>query len=295
MDWRALPPLASLRAFAAFAQTGSVADAGDALGVSHAAISQQLRSLETHLDLALLDRTGRAMQLTAEGQELARSLTEGFGMMTDTVQRLTGASAARPLHISATPSFASAWLLPRLPGFRVLHGDVDILLNPTARVLDMAAERVDVAIRYGTGTWPGVQAEPLIISPMVVVGAPALVGQGAFPSPSALAELPWFEEQGNAEARRWIQKQGVETGLRKGITQLPGHLMLEGVRSGQGLAVTVELFVEADIAAGRLRAVVTEQAPSAGYHLVTQPGMQRPVLKDFLRWMRREAAKQPAV
>ena len=76
MDWRDLPPLSALRAFAAFAEEGSVVAAGDALGVSHAAISQQLRSLEAHLDVVLLDRSGRALTLTAEGAQLATAVKE---------------------------------------------------------------------------------------------------------------------------------------------------------------------------------------------------------------------------
>ena len=74
MDWRTLPPLAALRAFSAFADTGSVQRAGDALNVTHAAISQHLRALEAHLGLSLLDRSGRAMVLTPEGQQLAQAL-----------------------------------------------------------------------------------------------------------------------------------------------------------------------------------------------------------------------------
>lgn len=67
MKWRDLPPLAGIRAFAAFVQTGGVAEAGAALGVSHAAVSQQLKALEKHLGVALLDRSGRALSLTDEG------------------------------------------------------------------------------------------------------------------------------------------------------------------------------------------------------------------------------------
>ena len=72
MEWRDFPPLAAMRAFAAFAETGNVVAAGDALGVSHAAISQQLRALETHLGVTLLDRSGRALKLTADGEILAQ-------------------------------------------------------------------------------------------------------------------------------------------------------------------------------------------------------------------------------
>jgi LysR family glycine cleavage system transcriptional activator len=291
MDWRSLPPLSALRAFSAFAEAGNVVAAGTALGVSHAAISQQLRSLEAHLDVALLDRSGRALSLTAEGQQLAKALRAGFGGMIDTVSQITGTQADRPLHISTTPTFAASWLMPRLPRFRALHPQSDIMLNPTPEVIALSPDGIDVAIRYGAGDWPGLDAELLLSSPMVVVAAPALVGDGALPSVEELAELPWLEEFGTSEANRWLAQQGVKRGLKRGLTQVPGNLLLDGARDGQGVAVTVRAFVERDIAAGRLREMMVEETAGMGYHIVTRPGVMRPMLKIFVRWIRREAAE----
>ena len=137
MNWSTLPPLAALRAFSAYAQTRSVSQAGDLLNVSHAAISQQMRSLESHLGVALLDRSGRQLAFTPEGETLARTLTEAFGSISQTVDALTGADASRPLQISATPTFAAAWLMPRLSGFREKHPDVDMMIDPSAKVQPM--------------------------------------------------------------------------------------------------------------------------------------------------------------
>ena len=96
IDWLTLPPPTALRAFAAFAETGSVISAGTALNVSHAAISQQLRALETHMGVALVDRSGRAMALTVEGRQLASALRTGVGAIAASVEALRGADAARP-------------------------------------------------------------------------------------------------------------------------------------------------------------------------------------------------------
>jgi len=294
MNWRALPPLSSLRAFAAFAQTGNVVAAGEALGVSHAAISQQLRALEAHLDLKLLDRTGRAMELTRAGERLSLALDAGFARMIDAVVELTGAADARPLQITTTPTFAAFWLMPRLPGFRAEHPKVDLMLNPTPAVVSLTKEGVDVAIRHGSGDWAGLEAEPLLRSPMVVVAAPSLVGSGALPTFEALADYAWLEEFGTTEAGNWLQRHGVSDGARTGSMQLPGNLMLDAVRDGQGVAVTVRAFVERDIEAGRLREIHTEDAPDRGYYIVTRPGVARPALRDFLRWLRREGKRDDA-
>lgn len=288
MDWRDLPPLTALRSFAAFADTGSVVGAGDALGVSHAAVSQQLRSLEAHLDVALLNRDGRAMTLTAEGERLANTLHSGFAAMIDTTRLITGARDDRPLHISTTPTFAATWLMPRLPKFRELHPQVDLMLNPTPEVVNLSPDGIDCAIRYGSGVWPGLEAKMLLKSPMVVLGAPSLIGTGVLPDIEDLTDFPWLEEFGTTEASRWLNQRGLKRQLGHGLTQVPGNLLLDGVRDGQGVAVTVRAFVERDIAAGRLRVIETEERPDMGYHIVTRPGAMRPVLKDFVRWIKRE-------
>ena len=291
MDWRDLPPLTALRSFAAFAETGSVVKAGDALGVSHAAISQQLRSLETHLDLALLNREGRAMTLTVQGEQLANALDTSFSGMIDAIRQITGARDDRPLHISTTPTFAASWLMPRLPKFREMHPQADLMLDPTPEVVKLAPDGIDVALRYGSGDWPGLDAEMLVRSPLVVVAAPSLIGEDALPRIEDLANLPWLEEFCTSEATKWLARHGVNRKFGRGLMQVPGNLLLDGARDGQGVAVTVRAFVERDIAAGRLRVIEVEDKPDMGYHIVTRPGVMRPLLKDFLRWLRREGAE----
>jgi len=288
MDWRNLPPLSALRAFSAFAETGNVVAAGEALGVSHAAISQQLRALEGHMDTALLDRSGRSLTLTAAGERLAQALRAGFSGMIDAVEEITGKQDARPLHISVTPTFAASWLMPCLPKFREKHSDLGLMIDPSANVVALGADGIDVAIRYGTGPWPGVDHEMLLESPMVIVAAPSLIGDGPIPDFQALAQYPWLEEFGTTEATSWMERFGVPR-AKLGLMQVPGNLILDGARDGQGIAVTVQAFVERDVAAGRLRVLYTEDRPGAGYHIVTRSGVQRPAVKALVRWLRREA------
>ena len=114
MDWTALPPLTALRALAAYADTGSMAEAGARLNVSHAAISQQIRALEENLGVALLDRQARSGALTPEGRALAEAALTGFADMASLAAELSGRDEERPIQISTTPSFASYWLMPSL-------------------------------------------------------------------------------------------------------------------------------------------------------------------------------------
>lgn len=288
MDWRNLPPLSALRAFSAFAETSNVVAAGEALGVSHAAISQQLRALEGHMDAALLDRSGRSLALTNDGERLAQALRVGFAGMIDAVDEITGQQDARPLHISVTPTFAASWLMPCLPKFRALHPEMGLMIDPSPSVVALAADGIDIAIRYGTGPWPGVEVEMLLQSPMVVVAAPELIGTGPIPDLQELARFPWLEEFGTSEATSWMMRFGVPR-AELGMMQVPGNLMLDGARDGHGIIVTVQAFVERDIASGRLRVLHTEDRPDAGYHIVTRPGVQRPAIKAFVSWLRRNA------
>ena len=287
MNWQNLPPVPALRAFAAFVDKGSLTAAGAALNVSHAAISQQLRHLERHLDLTLFDRTGRSLTLTPAGEQLAAATTAGFQRMIDVVEELTGADADRPLHVSTTPNFAVSWLMPRLPDFRARHPDIDIMIDPALQLVTLAPGGIDIAIRYGDGNWPGLDSEPLLNSPMVVVAAPSLMGTRTVDSPADLASAPWVEELGTSEATRWLAANGVEPDPARRRMALPGNMMLDAARDGQGVAVAVRSFVEGDLAAGRLVALFT--APRTdGYHIVTRPGVLRPPVKAFLKWLRHQ-------
>lgn len=283
MDWTALPPVAALRAFAAFAQTGGVQQAGDALNVSHAAISQQLRALESHLGVTLLNRSGRALQLTPDGELLAQAAVAGFRDMAQAVQDITGAETARPLCITTTNSFAANWLMPRLPEYRAAYPGDDIVIEARAELADPEPGGVDLALRYGDGTWPGLDAEKLVSSSVVGVATPEIYDAAQ----KDLRAVTWLQELGSHEGTNWLQTQGLSP--KGGMISLPGNIALDAARAGQGIAITSRIAVEADLAAGRLRCVF-EEGQGQGYFIVTRPGVQRPPLKSFVKWLRRVVA-----
>ncbi len=288
MDWLKLPPLASLRAFSAFAERRNVVEAGAALNVSHAAISQQLKALENHLSVSLVDRAGKSLTLTADGEHLARALHLGFTTIEAAVRDLTRVSEDRPVHVSLTSSFAASWLMPRLPAFRATHPGIDLALDPTPELVELRPGGVDVAIRYGLGGWPGVQSEMLLKTPMVIVAAPDLLGGKTDWTPAELAKLPWLEEIGTTEATTWLEQHGAVPERGAGRIELPGNLLLDGLRAGQGVTVTVRHFVEHDIQAGRIVELYAEPY-SGGYHVLTAKTALRPAVKVFVGWLMRMA------
>lgn len=286
MDWLSLPPLTALRAFAALAETGSAVAAGDKLNVSHAAVSQQIKALESYMGLTLVDRSGRSLALTREGRELAEALSDGFGRIAQRVEALTGADRNRPLHISTTPMFAASWLMPQMSGFHAECPGANIIISTTPKIEPMEGGGIDVALRYGDGNWPGLNSEMLFSSPMVLVAAPSLTGERDFASPADLSDLPIVQDTGISEASNWLAQSGLTGDHNAGMVQLPGNLLLDAVRDGRGVAVAIRAFVEKDIQSGRLR-LLFEQDDAKGYHIVTRPGVQRPALKNFLQWLRK--------
>lgn len=287
MDWRNFPPLSQLRAFAAFAEAPSLEQAGGRIGVTHAAISQQIRALEAHLGLGLVERGGRKLVLSPEGRQLAEALDAGFSQIAATIATLTGADRNAPLRITTTPTFAAGWLMPRLSDFRAHHPGIDLAIDPVSESREIGRE-ADIGLRYGKGQWPGLEARLILRSSIVVVAAPSLVPETGPADLAYLAGLPWLQELGTSEVTAFLDAQGIARREGAAILSMPGNLMLDAARDGQGVAVIAGAFVERDIAAGRLR-LLLEDDEREGYFLVYRPGPMRPAQKAFAAWVLRQA------
>lgn len=287
-----MPPLTALRAFAALAETGSASQAGAALNVSHAAVSQHVRALEDRLRVKLVRREGRGLALTPEGQTLADALLGAFRDIGAALDTLTEQESDRPLKVTATPNFTANWLMPRLAGFRANHPDVELMINPTPDVARVGPDGFDLAIRFGTGDWPGLSVQPLLSSSMVVVAARDLIGDRQIDSPADLLDLPWLQELGTDEVSAWLERNGVTEARVRNMTHLPGNFILEAIRRGDGISATARAFAEPDIESGRILVLYEDADPGSGYHIVTAPGVMRPAVKAFAAWLRREARGQ---
>ncbi len=286
IDWLHFPPLPALRAFEATVRLGGFSAAGRALNVTHAAIAQQVRGLEAHLGLALVHRDGRSLAVTPEGHLLASALNEGFGGIQTALAALRDEDEDRPVTVTLTPTFATNWLMPRLGKLWSRHPGLTVSLRPDPRVLDLRRERIDIGIRYGSGTWPGVDARFLASARQMIVAAPALFGGRAAIPPEELADLPWVLETDWPEQRQWIACcTGLDPALLK-ITEFPTEeLLLSAARQGYGLHVASAALVENDLRNGTLRVVLDNEDDNFGYHIVTPPGPLRPAARTFLRWL----------
>ncbi len=293
MNWSDLPPLSALRAFEAAARLGGFSAAGRELNVTQAAVSQQVRALERRLGAQLMARSGRGLALTPEGRRLAERLGAGFEIMRGALAELLEAEAARPVRVTLTPSFAAGWLAPRLGAFREAHPDVELMLNPTGDVVDMAAGGFDLAIRYGAGAWAGLDSEPLLASAAAIVAAPALLAARPVAAPADLLALPWVQELGRDEWALWLARHGLSPGDKRDILHVPGNLAAAALRAGQGVGMVARIAVEEDLREGRLVALfeVEDDREGLGYHIVRRPGRMRADVAAFAAWLRREARR----
>jgi DNA-binding transcriptional LysR family regulator len=228
------------------------------------------------------------MKLTEEGAVLAWHLARGFNAMREGVEALTDASANRPIQITMPPAFAVSWLLPRLPDFQTRHPDFTLMLNPTAELIEPVPGGIDLAIRYGSGNWPKMDVTPLLLPDMLVVGARELIGDREIANPSALLGMPWLQELGTNEVAEWMERHGLVADRAMKITHMPGNLIMDAVRRGDGLTYTARCFVDKDLQAGRLVELSCE-CTVGGYYIVTRAGVLRPPVKVFVKWLKQQS------
>lgn len=292
MAWSDLPSLNSLRAFATVAELESYTLAGAALNVTHPAVSQQVKALEARLGMTLVTRQGRGIALTDEGAALARDLANGFDTIWKAVEVVTGVDATRPVQFTMSPAFAVSWLMPRIMEFQLQHPEVTLMLNPTAKVEELTPGGMDIAIRYCDGHYAGLELTPLLLPDFVIVGTPELIGPQEITDPAMLIDLPWLQELGTNEVAEWMGRHGVTLNKPLMITHMPGNLIMDAVRRGDGVTYTARSFVNAEIRSGHLVELFTERHPK-GYYIATRPGVLRPPLRAFVKWIKHQAANDP--
>jgi LysR family glycine cleavage system transcriptional activator len=292
-----LPPLNALRAFEAAARHLSFSQAADELHVTQAAISHQVKQLETHLKLPLFRRSARGVKLTEAGQALMPVLREAFDAIAATVDRLGETKNAGALTVSLRPYFAVKWLAPRLTRFWQAWPQIALRLNHSTKTANLRAEDIDIAVWWGEGDWPGVEAELLLACDLTPVCSPALV-QGPYPlnSPWALRWHTLLHEETDEDWKRWLALAGVaDLKPRKQLFIDDTNVRLETALKGQGVALTGRTLVADEIAAGRLVAPFDIDLARYGYYLVYPKGaLQQPRIRAFRDWIMAEAKPQPA-
>ncbi len=281
--------LRALNAFALLARHGRAALAAEKLGVSPSALSHLMRKLENELGATLVHRDGRGLTLTDEGQRLALSLGDAFDRIEEAVDSFRRRGRTE-LRISTVSTFATRWLIPRLPEFQAIQPDVELLLSASTRMVDLDRENYDCAIRLGTGNWPSVESQLLWQEHLAVALAPGLLDGKDPGDPSVLDGLRLLHSTSRrSDWALWLEKAGLDhpdTG--SGMVLQSRDLAIQAAIAGMGAIVIDRRFVKQEFEAGHLIAPdwpVVEL--ETGYWFVRSPArtLTRPVaaFRDWLQ------------
>lgn len=310
-----LPSLNALRAFEAAARLRSVRKAAAELNVTPAAVSHQISTLENYLGVTLFRRVNRAFELTEAARACLPKLSEGFQSLAQGVERLRAFRAGGMLTLSASPSFAARWLMPRLHRFIAAHPEVDVRVSarmrePAERGAGTVAERAtlqawladsDVAILYGRGDYPGYHVERLLSLEIAPICSPRLLTDPERPlaKPEDLRHHMLLHDDtgelyyGESFWKLWLDAAGVSgVDTRHGPHFSHAVLACEAAVEGSGVVATVPLLAEQDLRAGRLVMPFALRVPliSAYYLVCRESDLPRHAVAALREWLLAEAA-----
>ena len=279
---RRLPSLNAVRAFEAAARHLSFSRAADELNVNHAAISHQVKGLETFLQTPLFRRLNRAVRLTDAGQPYLPTLRDALDAIAQATARISAGETAGALALSTSPAFAAKWLVPRLSAVREAHPEIDVWLTPSLRVVDVAREEVDAAVRWGAGEWPGLRADLLGTMNVFPVCSPRLLrGPHPLRAPEDLRHHALIHDASGEDWRRWLAAAGV-----RGVVPAPSlhfhdsSLVIQAAVEGQGVALAYSVFAADDLAGRPPRAPLRDQSADRLLLLLRVPRRDRRDAED---------------
>jgi LysR family glycine cleavage system transcriptional activator len=296
---RPLPPLATLRAFVAIAEHGRFNRAADALGLTETAVSHQLRKLEDRLGITLIERRREGAVLTDAGRRFHRPIAEAVRLIAEAVDDLSGGDPGK-VTMTLPHALATHWLVPLYGELHRAHPDIELQVLPTSRLCDLRRERIDFAIRYGNGEWPGLEAVHLMEEACFPVAAPdhARLWQdggwtGAAPEGRIIVNGLHPDEW-----RLWCAYRGLPEAIGRRTTELASFdLVLQAGLAGAGLIMGRRPMIDEFLRRGELIAPFgTDAPPGASYYLVW-PKDRPPAAKAraVMGWLKSRAAKRPSL
>lgn len=295
-------PLTSLRALAAIYTEGGLRAGARQLGVAHSSVSRHLREIESWLGISLRNprRGKQRLALTAEGERLAKAVVHGLREIESAVASLKEVRSPHSVVIGTRPSFASRWLLPRLPALETSHPHLEVSVVVEKRLDDPATAGLDLAICMGEGPWPGVRCEVLADDALYPVMSEAYWRKAGRPgSPADLIGLRLLHDRDPyATWEVWRRQHGpVGLDVRRGPRFTSTDLVLRAASQGQGVALARHRLATEDLGSGLLRRPLGDlsvQLPEAYWILLPKDAPGRQAVATVLRWLRRQAASQSA-
>jgi DNA-binding transcriptional LysR family regulator len=268
---RRLPPLNALRIFEVAARTGSYAEAGVELGLTHGAVSRQIAALESWLGQRLFTKDGRRMVATPMARIFAAEVGLSFDRMAVAAEACGRLGARRILRVSAPTSFAMRWLIPRLHLYHADHPHVEVAVTTVSTVLEDLRGGVDVAIRRGVArehVWPQHRVVPVLDDVDTLIMSPALFAHRPILKPADIEGHTLLASETRAgDWANWLEAAGLQH-LSGFPRQIFDHFFVtrQAVEDGLGIGIGPLPLLEIDIASGRLITPLPDiRVPRTGY------------------------------
>lgn len=285
---RNLPPLNALRAFEATARLTSMQRAAHELNVTPSAISQQVQNLEEWLGFPLLERRARQIQPTVQGRAYLPAISAAFDQIAAATTELAAGRVPRSICITCTPGFAVQWLVPRLQQFQDLHPEIDVRIDASTRLLDLRTEDVDLAVRHGTGRYPGLVSEKLLDDDLIPVASPGLLsGRGRVKKPADLLQHRLLHIETRDDWRLWFAAQGIEIDWRHGPLLIDTAIGVQAAVAGKGVILVRRSLIGDELTSKRLVAPLPQGlSKGMAYYLVYPPeNVSQPAVRAFRAWL----------
>ena len=282
--------LRSLRAFEAVVRNRSVSRAAAELGVTQPAVSQRLRQLEELVGRPLLRRTPQGLAIEAEAELYAARIRRALDELAAATEAVRAPSGGGPLTVSLLATFAQRWLIPRLSRFQEAWPEVEVRLLATSRPAELERSDVDLAIRCGSGRWPGLASDYLMANRIGLAASPALLARLPVRGPADLQGHGLIRIEAPPRDRdwpRWLAAAGVpHLAPRRWLTFTSSTQALEAAVAGLGVAVSHTPFVADAIASGHLVQPLALTVPDTegDYHLVGRRDPSRNA-RAFRQWL----------
>lgn len=294
------PSMSELHAFAAAARLGSFTRAAEELCVTQGAISRAISRLEAHFGQPLVQRNAHRLLLTGAGQQLLDAVAGPLAAIENASAALLAGDRRHRLTLSAVPTLASVWLVPRLPDFHRRYPDIQLDFVPYRRDEDFTGATPDAALLAGeAGKWPGLQVDYVVGREMIPVCHPERARQrreaGRWQTPAELMQEPLlYHTTAPANWQHWLQAAGVPDAAPKlstGFDQV--SILVQAVRADMGVAVLQHCLIRDELAAGRVVAPFDLPLPlRRGYFLCApRERHDHPALNHFREWLLETAAR----
>jgi LysR family transcriptional regulator, glycine cleavage system transcriptional activator len=285
-----LRSLQTLVFFEAAGRHASFKKAAAELHVTPSAVSRQIAMLEQDLGVSLFRRLHRGLELSPAGAAYFAEVSDALARLDRASRGVRTTGEARLLRISVLHGFAGNWLVPRLARFQAAHPDVEVRLEATTTYADFRNDEIDLAIRFGTGPWPGLHAERLLDLELFPVCRPSLLrGRPRLREPADLAQHTLLCDVRVPEAwPHWLEAAGVP-GLRprKTLRYDNAPLTIDAAMAGLGVALATDLLAERSLRDRRLvRPFAVAATSPQTYHLVARPeDVKKPHVRAFRDWL----------